>query len=41
MQAEIALLKLGMDWAKSHRLVAPGRHGVLLRGQVAGARTFA
>ena len=29
-------LSFGMDWAKSHALVRPGQHAVLLRGQTAG-----
>jgi pyruvate kinase len=29
-------LATGIDWAKSHALVRPGQHVVLLRGQVAG-----
>jgi pyruvate kinase len=29
-------LGFAIDWAKSHRLVRPGQHVVLLRGQVAG-----
>ena len=29
-------LSFGMSWAKSHGLVRPGEHAVLLRGQTAG-----
>ena len=29
-------LSFGVDWAKSHGLVRPGQHAVLLRGQTAG-----
>jgi pyruvate kinase len=29
-------LSFGMGWAKSHTLVRPGQHAVLLRGQTAG-----
>jgi pyruvate kinase len=32
-------LAYGTDWAKSHSLVRPGQHAVLLRGQVAGQAT--
>jgi pyruvate kinase len=32
-------LATGIDWAKSHALVRPGQHVVLLRGQVAGEPT--
>jgi pyruvate kinase len=30
------LLRLGIEWAKSHGLVESGQHAVLLRGQIAG-----
>jgi len=29
-------LRFGIDWAKSHGLVRPGQHVILLRGQIAG-----
>jgi pyruvate kinase len=29
-------LAFGIDWAKSHSLIRPGQHAILLRGQVAG-----
>jgi pyruvate kinase len=32
-------LAVGIDWAKSHALVRPGQHVVLLRGRVAGEPT--
>jgi len=36
-----AELSYGMEWAKSHALVRPGQHAVLLRGQTATQATTA